>query len=239
MPKVICELIGGSRLYGLDTPDSDVDTRGVFLSTDPGDILGLGREEVIKKESSDFLMFEFRHFLRGLVRTNTQAIELLFAEGFSVCAPEFKIIKENRTRLMDSKKLFASLYGYIQNERRLANGERLGNLGSKRRSQVEKYGFSPKNFSHLLRLAKCGSVFFLTSHYPVHLPSYDVAFRDLVFSIKTEPERWSREDLNRISDDAVNELKVAYESRKDSFVFDFDFANRLCLDFYLPFLTLT
>lgn len=234
--KIICETVAGSRLYGLDTPESDKDTRGVFINTEPSKILGLSRSEILKKESEDLVMFELCHFLRNLARTNTQVIELLYANEFTVMTEEFNKIKNNRNRLMDSKKLFASLNGYIYNERRLANGERTGNLGSKRRNQVEKYGFSPKNFSHLLRLAYCGTVFFLTSNYPVHLPSHDVKFRDLVFSIKTEPEKYTREQLNDISDLAVKELESAFESRKDNFVFDFDFANDLCLEFYLPFL---
>ncbi len=58
-------------MYGLDTLESDVDTRGVFLYTDPSKILGLGRQEILKKESEDFLMFELVHFLRSLARTNT------------------------------------------------------------------------------------------------------------------------------------------------------------------------
>ncbi|NBT59469.1 hypothetical protein EBT16_11860 [bacterium] len=234
--KTLCEITGGSRLYGLDTHDSDIDTRGVFINTDPGKILGLNRGEILKKESSDFLMFELCHFLRHLARTNTQVIELLYAQGFTVITSEFQKIQENRNRLMDSKKLFVSLNGYIHNERRLANGERMGNLGSKRRNQVEKYGFSPKNFSHLLRLAHCGAAFFLTSEYPVHLPSHDMEFRNLLFSIKTEPEKYTKERLNELSDAAMEKLESAFKNRREDFNFDMDFANQLCLDFYLPFL---
>ena len=234
--KVICEITGGSRLYGLDTPESDIDTRGVFINTEYGKILGLNRGEILKKDGSDFVMFELCHFLRHLARTNTQVIELLYAEGFSVIEPEFNKIQENRTRLMDSKKLFASLNGYIHDERRVANGERSGTLGSKRRNQVEKYGFSPKNFSHLLRLAHCGAAFFLTSEYPVHLPSHDVRLRNLLFSIKTEPEKYTKECLNELSDAAMKNLESAFKNRREDFNFDMDFANQLCLDFYLPFL---
>lgn len=234
--KILCEITGGSRLYGLDTPESDVDTRGVFINTEPGKILGLNRGEILKEENSDFVMFELCHFLRNLARTNTQVIELLYAEGFTATTPEFQKIQKNRKRLMDSKKLFASLNGYIQNERRLANGERSGNLGSKRRSQVEKYGFSPKNFSHLLRLAHCGAAFFLTSEYPVHLPSHDMEFRNLVFSVKTEPDKYTKENLNEMSDMALEKLESAFRNRREDFHFDMDFANQLCLEFYLPFL---
>jgi predicted nucleotidyltransferase len=187
MPRTICRIVAGSRLYGLDTPDSDVDTRGVFLNTGHAEILGLSREINIKSRVEDTLLVEFRHYLGHLRRTNTSAIELLFAEGFEVLEDEFRIVRENRQRLIDSDRLFISLMGYIQSERRLANGDRTGELGGKRKEWLDRYGFSPKNFSHLLRLAHCGEAFFRTSVYPVCLRGSPA--HELIFSIKTEPER--------------------------------------------------
>lgn len=233
MPKTICRIVAGSRLYGLETQESDVDTRGVFLNTDHADILGLSRDKVIKSSAEDTLLIELRHYLGHLQRTNTSAIELLFAEGFDVLEDEFKIIRENRYKLIDSERLFASLMGYICGERRLANGERTGELGSKRKEMLEKYGFSPKNFSHLLRLAHCGAEFFRTSFYPVRLEG---TVRDLIFSVKTEPKRRTKEELNLLSDKATDILKKSYEKRSETFRFDAVLANRLCLDFYMPFL---
>lgn len=232
--KHICRIVAGSRLYGLETPESDTDTRGVFLNTDPGEILGLSRRDVIKHSSDDSLLLEFRHFLSHLRKTNTSSIELLFAEGFDLLTEEFRSVRENRYRLIDSDKFFLSLLGYIHNERRLANGERTGELGGKRKVLLERYGFSPKNFSHLLRLAFCGEMFFRESVYPVCL--HGQPFRDLVFSIKTKPENFTREQLNLLADDAVCRLKESYENRKDSFKFDLELANTLCLRFYYPFL---
>lgn len=233
MSKTICRIVAGSRLYGLETPESDVDTRGVFLNTGHADILGLSRDRIIKSEREDTLLIELRHYLGHLQRTNTSAIELLFAEGFDVLEDEFKTVRENRYSLMDSERLFASLMGYIHGERRLANGERTGELGGKRKEMLGKWGFSPKNFSHLLRLAHCGEEFFRTGVYPVRLEG---AARELFLSVKTQPERHTKEELNLMSDDAVGRLKDAYDTRKETFRFDLALANRLCLDFYMPFL---
>lgn len=233
--KEICRIVAGSRLYGLDTPESDTDTRGVFLNTDPGDILGLSRRDVIKSESEDTLLLEFRHYMGHLRKSNTSSIELLFAEGFDLLADEFKKVRENRLSFVDSDNFFRSLMGYIEGERRLANGERTGHLGGKRKAQIDKYGFSPKNFSHLLRLAHCGEVFFRTSVYPVCLKG-DPA-RDIIFSVKTEPHLYSKEELNLLSDAAVARLKASYEESNERLKFDVGLANRLCLEFYSPFLT--
>lgn len=233
--KEICRIVAGSRLYGLDTPASDTDTRGVFLNTDPAEIVGLSRRDVIKKESEDTLFLEFRHYLGHLRKSNTSSIELLFAEGFEVLTDEFKAVREHRLNLIDSDNLFYSLMGYIHNEFRLANGERTGQLGGRRKAHVDEYGFSPKNFSHLLRLAYCGEHFFRESFYPVNLRG--LPCRDLVFSVKTEPWEYTKENLNLIATKAVDRMKEAYESKKDRLEFDLGLANRLCLEFYLPFLT--
>lgn len=232
--KEICRIVAGSRLYGLDTPGSDVDTRGVFLNTDPGDILGLSRRDNFKVEGEDTLLVEFRHYMGHLRKSNTSSIELLFAEGFDLLTDEFAEVRENRLSFIDSDRFHTSLVGYIHNERRLANGERTGELGGKRKEQLDRYGFSPKNFSHLLRLAYCGACFFQESFYPVSLRG--MPFRDLVFSVKTEPERYSKEELNLMSDEALGRLEDAYESRRDRLEFDVGLANQLCLKFYSPFL---
>ncbi len=223
-------------MYGLQTPESDTDIRGVFLNTDPASIIGLGRDEIFKAEGQDTLLFEFRHFLKSLSKTNTQALELLFADEYLEIYPEFKRMRENRLRLIDSGRLFSSLRGYIGNERKLANGGRTGNLGSKRKEQIEKYGFSPKNFSHLFRLAYCGSTFFRTSSYPVNISRHDAQMHGFIFSVKTEPWKYSRESLDAMAEKSLLDLESDFKSRREDFVFDIDFANQLCLEFYLPFL---
>jgi predicted nucleotidyltransferase len=232
--KILCELIAGSRLYGIDTPESDFDIRGVFLNTEPSKILGLEKSEILKEENEDSLLFEFNHYLKSLRKTNTQAIEILFAKSFLKYSEEFGFLQNNKYKLIDSEKLFCSLMGYIENEKRLAIGERKGDIGSKRRNQLEKYGFSPKNFSHMIRLAFCGSMFFKIAHYPVSLKGYEI--RDLIFSIKTEPEKYTIDQLNDIADQNIEELKKSFEKRNKNYKFDLDFANEVCLKCYKPYL---
>jgi predicted nucleotidyltransferase len=236
--KILCDIIAGSHLYGLSTPESDVDQRGVFINTEPSKILGLSRQEVIKKNTSDTVYFEMCHFLSSLKKTNTQMVELLFApiDKFSVISHEFQEIRNNRFELIDSVLFYKSLVGYIYNERRLANGERTGTLGSKRKSMVDKYGFSPKNFSHLFRLAFCGTIFFEKNYYPVNLTEEDTEFRNFVFSIKTQPERYTKEHLNTLVDKAISKLEIVFNKRSVSYSFNIDLANEFCRQFYLPYL---
>lgn len=236
--QILCELVGGSHLYGLSTPESDIDKRGVFINTEPSKILGLSRKEIIKESGEDSVYFELCHFLSSLKKTNTQMVELLFAplESFTQLSDEFREIKENKFNLIDSDLFYKSLLGYIYNEKRLANGERIGNLGSKRKAMIEKFGFSPKNFSHLFRLSFCGTTFFEKDYYPVSLLSEDKFFRDFILSVKTEPEKYNKEYLNILVDKSLAKLEVAYKNRRINHEFDFDLANEFCRKFYLPYL---
>lgn len=236
--KIIAEIIGGSHLYGLSTPESDVDKRGVFLNTEPGKILGLERFEVINQRSEDTLYFELVHYLRGLRKTNTQMMELLFAQpkSFTILTEEFNYIRSNKYKLIDSNLFYKSLCGYIQNEKRLANGERTGNLGSKRKNAVELYGFSPKNFSHLLRLAYCGKTFFQTNHYPANICQESPEFGQFLFDIKTDPQKFDKKILEDVSNNALKELQIAFKQRNNNFEFDLNFANQICLNFYKKFI---
>lgn len=236
--KILCDITAGSHLYGLSTPESDVDKRGVFINTEPSKILGLSRKDVIKQAGADAVYFELCHFLSSLKKTNTQMVELLFApiEKFSVISHEFEEIRKNKFELIDSELFYKSLLGYIHNERRLANGERTGCLGSKRKAMIEKFGFSPKNFSHLFRLAFCGTIFFEKGYYPVDLIQENIDFRNFILSVKTEPEKYTLGNLNVFVDKAQAKLDSVFKNRKINYKFNIDLANDFCLRFYLPYL---
>jgi hypothetical protein len=101
---------------------------------------------------------------------------------------------------------------------------------------IEKFGFSPKNFSHLFRLSFCGTTFFEKDYYPVNILNENKSFRDFIFSVKTEPEKYNKEYLNILVDKSLAKLEIAYKNRKIDHEFDFDLANEFCRKFYLPYL---
>jgi len=237
--KMLVKTIGGSRAYGLDTAESDTDYRGVFVNTDPAQILGLSRYDVLQKqETDDVVYFEVRKFFQLLKNGNTGALEILFTEdkNFLEFDSTFNDIYENRFKFVDTDKMFKCLRGYMQGELRLANGERTGQLGSKRKAQLEKYGFSPKNFVQLFRLAWAGVTLFQDGHFPVNVKTQDPFFHDQLFMVKIHPEYYSKEMLNKKYVEMEAHLIEAYENRKFKFEFDETLANDLLRKLYLPYL---
>lgn len=234
--KHILKYLGGSHSYGLNTPASDEDIRGIFMHTDMSFIVGLNRFEHQENIAggADEKFKELRHFLCLLRRANSEAIEALFIkrENCLELTEEMSHIRANRKSLLDSERLFKCLMGYMQGELKLANGERTGKLGGKRKEQIDKYGFSPKNFVQLLRLAWAGVCFFQKGYFPVNVMDEDKALGATLLDIKVNAQNYNKDILNKLAAAYEANLKDAFDTRKFDYKFDESIANTLCMDLY-------
>ena len=234
---MLVKSLGGSTAYGLNTPESDLDYRGVFVNTEPAKILGLSKfDHVQKQETDDIVYYEVRKFFELLRQGNTGALEILYSSVLIETTEAFTEIQVNKKHFVDTDRMFSCLRGYMQSERRLANGERTGQLGGKRKVALDRFGFSPKNFVQLFRLARCGMSLFSTGIFPVSLTEYDLEFRDELLDIKVHPEKYTKEQLNERTDKADSDLKIAYDNRRVNLAFDESLANETLRKIYLPYL---
>jgi len=234
--KVLCNYLGGSISYGLDTPLSDKDERFLFLNTEISKIIGLDRHEHESKQTDgeDKFGWELRHFLNLLRRGNTACLEMLYNENWLEITDEFKYIQSLKDELVDSDQLYKCLRGYCQSERALVLGKRTGVLGGKRKEQLEKYGYSYKNAVQFLRLCLCGQTFFQKGYFPVNIRLVDISGR--LMSIKTHPENYSKDDIILLMDDYEKWLERSYKDVKAKFKYDVDVANDICYKLYVPIL---
>lgn len=216
--NILCKCIGGSHLYGLNTPQSDEDIRFIYKFDNFNDFAGLDSNQNShwqdKNDGKDIEGKEFRHCLRLLEGGNTQIIELLFNENWKILTPFWRVVQINRQKLINPKKLFSCLLGYINGERRLAFGDRTGRLGSKRKNDLDLYGFSPKNVAQLLRLSYCGSVFFNTGYFPTNIKNEP--FFDFLFNIKTKPKDFNKDYLLAKTYEAEEALKIDFDKHEIS-----------------------
>ncbi len=93
---IIFECISGSRAYGLATPTSDTDIRGVFISP-PEIFYSLNYVDQINNESNDIVYYEIRKFAELLLKNNPNILELLnISEEFILYKhPLFEQFKPN------------------------------------------------------------------------------------------------------------------------------------------------
>lgn len=235
--NILCKYLGGSHSYGLHTPQSDQDIRGIFCHTEPKFILGLNKFEHLntQNESEDSCLYEIRNYFSLLKKGNTQAIEMLFNQNWISISPEFKVVQENKFKLIDSHKLFKCLEGYCHSELELALGTRTGKLGGKRKDSVDKFGFSPKNFVQLIRLSFCGNVFFKHGYFPLNIMQDFRSLGEILLDIKVNPGNYKKEELVEMSNIYREEMLKSYNGINYVYNFDEKLANELIHDIYRPF----
>jgi hypothetical protein len=230
--KMICNLIGGSTLYGLNNESSDIDYRGIFFASNKKYVSGFNTiESIVLTNEIDATYYEISRYLKLLRKSNTQVLEILFApKKFYVYKHDFfDELINNRYFLIDTNVLKASLKGYVFSEIRLATGERSGQLGGKRKISVNSYGFSPKNFVQILRLCKVGIEFFKSGQYMVNVKEFDPGYYDTLMNIKNNPQDFTCDQLKTLVDEKYKELEAVMESSKIRFKFDEDLASDLIL----------
>lgn len=120
--RVVLLTLGGSYAYGTNCETSDVDVRGVCLST-PRDLIGLGKFESFSDPVTDTTIFGTNRFMELMLSCNPNILEIVG------CKPEHYFVLEGAGKfLFDNRKVFFSsrivktFGGYAKDQlRRLEN----------------------------------------------------------------------------------------------------------------------
>jgi predicted nucleotidyltransferase len=164
--KTILKVKAGSHLYNLATKNSDEDYRGCVLCTHPKVLFGFHKFEQITSQIPDSVMWNLPKFVQLALQGNTVALEVLFAPPeYLLDSSEFGYFLRNNRGKFLSRRIFSVLVGYGYAEYNRAVGATTGKLGEKRKQEIEKFGYSPKNASHCIRLLKTGIILFNTGEY--------------------------------------------------------------------------
>lgn len=115
----------GSHMYHLNTPESDVDTGGVFICPTEM-LLGLRGNyvEQVGDEKSDTVFYELGRWIELLLKSNPTALEGLFAPEDCIIGevhPIIRSILDNRWKFV-SKECFKTFYGYAVSQIGKARG---------------------------------------------------------------------------------------------------------------------
>ena len=98
---IILECISGSRAYGLNTPTSDTDIKGVFLLPKK-DFYGLEYTPQVSDATNDVVYYELGRYMELLAVNNPNILELLNTPEESVLYMH-PFLKEIKTELIISK----------------------------------------------------------------------------------------------------------------------------------------
>ena len=126
MKKVVFEGLHGSHLYGLNTPESDLDMKGIFIP-DPKDIL-LGRakrsysittgndKSKNSKDDVDIEMFSLQQFILDAAKGETYALDMLHSPKDKIITDSsvWQYIHQNRSAFYTTN--MTSYMGYVMKQ---------------------------------------------------------------------------------------------------------------------------
>ncbi len=122
--RLLYEYIRGSHLYNLNTPESDVDTGGVFICSKE-ELLGcFGYRGQVSDERHDNTWYEIGELLRLLIKSNPTVLESIFVPKDKIIGevnPLMQIVIDNREKFI-SKQCFNPFYGYAKSQIEKARG---------------------------------------------------------------------------------------------------------------------
>lgn len=170
----------GSHAYGTNTPESDIDLRGVFLA-EPEHLVGLSNVEAYTEETpNDLQCYELRHFVKLCLKGSPLQLEMLFYDDDVVVSKDTpgltysvwdKLISIRRSFL--GKHLKATLGGFARGDIQRIVGNSTAKSGAKGKVLIERYGYNTKHASNAWRLLKMAEILFTTGNLVVRLPEKD------------------------------------------------------------------
>lgn len=133
---ILYECIVGSKAYGLSTPESDTDIKGVFVA--PKEMFyGFSIDDQINNESNDITYYEIGKFLNLLCKSNPTVLEMLFSpeDCIRIKAPLISSIDANRFLSKKCEDSFAR-YAFTQIKKARGLNKKISNPLEKERKSI-------------------------------------------------------------------------------------------------------
>lgn len=206
--KIIYEILYGSDAYGTTMQDSDNDIRGILLPTIDECLSMKELKDVrVHNDEEDRVMYPIQKFFRLAVKSNPSVFEWLFVPEncIKIMTPAGKLIRDNREIFL-SKELYHRFKGFAYSE--FSSLTKLtGETGLKRKRQILKFGFSPKNAMNVIRLMEQGIELLETSYLTMPRPNAE-------FLKNIKKGEISYKEITNLFDELLKKLETARDNSK-------------------------
>jgi predicted nucleotidyltransferase len=226
----------GSHAYGLNTPESDIDLRGIVV---PNDLTYHFGTRVFEQhnypEDDDHVAWHLKKFMPLAAKGNTQMLEMIFSpeDCQRFVHPVFQhFILDEKKKFM-TQAIFPSIFGYAYSEHQKALGLSSRDLGARRKEDLGKYGYSSRNASHCIRLMYAGAYAMDNGEFPVRLPEPE---REICLDIKQG--KMPLEGYEEVYQQYLAKLETAGKNTSLPPIFDYDWMNAALVDIQMSVLNL-
>lgn len=209
--RVILRVVIGSRAYGLETEQSDVDRRGIYLPPASLHWSLYGVPEQLECDATQEVYWELQKFIVLALKANPNVLECLYSPIVETVTPLAQELIALRERFL-SRLVYQTYSGYVLSQFRKMQAD-LRNQGR----------IKWKHVMHLIRLLYSAITVLKEGHVPVKVESN----RDLLLSIRSGSQ--SFEDVELLRQKLHEELDLAYASTNLPERPDYDVANDLLL----------
>jgi hypothetical protein len=167
--NIILEAVCGSIAYGLATPNSDEDLRGVFVAPTE-QLLGLRKPaETVDKTNPDVCYHEVEKYMRLCLKCNPSLLEILFMDDYRILTDEGQALIDLRSAFL-SNTVRHAYGGYAISQARRLNARGDGIWDSDVKNRYAKHG------RHCFRLLDQGQQLLETGTLTVRVSNREELF---------------------------------------------------------------
>ena len=232
--------VGGSRLYGTDTADSDLDVRGVVIAPKSYWVGARVFEQFEGtlpardgRPETEIVIFHVRKWLRLTVAVNPNVVETLFVEDdspFTILTTDRWRYIRGETRPLLNQRAHAGYHGYATSQLKKMMVKQSNKTG--RQHIAEQHGFDLKFAAHGFRLAGQGAELLRTGRITFPRPD-----REHLSAVR-HGKVYGPDEMDR----CVNDLAAATQALDQAFAetvlpakADFDRYDQLLMHIYDEF----
>ena len=140
---LLLQCISGSKAYGLDTPESDTDIKGVYILP-KRNFYSLNVTDQVSNEKNDIVYYELKRFIDLLEKNNPNILELLGTDEEYILF-KHPLAKKIKTEMFLSKLCRQTFAGYALSQIKKAKG-----LNKKIINPVDKERKSIMDFCYVI-----------------------------------------------------------------------------------------